>query len=65
MALLRTWNTRADVEICLWHSEQTDLYAVTTHDLRYNTNSEHQCFREQADAIKEGARRARLYYFYQ
>ena len=65
MALLRTWNTRAELEIRLLYSEQTNLYMVVTHDLRYNTNSEHQCFREQADAVKEGAKRARLYYFYQ
>lgn len=63
--VIRTWNTRAELEIRLLHSEQTNLYMVVTHDLRYNSNSEHQCFREHADAIKEGARRARLYYFYQ
>lgn len=63
--VIRTWNTRAELDICLWHSEMTDFYTVTTHDLRYNTHSEHKVFQNVQDAIKEGARRARLYYFYQ
>lgn len=63
--LVKTWQTRAELEIRLMHSEQTMLYAVVTYDRRYNTNSECQCFHNETDAIKEGSRRARLYYFYQ
>lgn len=65
MAIVKTWHTRAELDICLWHSDQSDLYSVTTHDLRYNTHSEHNVYRNVQDAIKEGARRVRLYYFYQ
>ena len=63
--IVKTWQTRVELDICMWHSDQTDFYAVTTHDLRYNTHSEHKVFQNVQDAIKEGARRARLYYFYQ
>lgn len=63
--LLKNWQTRAEIEIGLWISEQTSLFTVITHDLRYNTRSDYQYFRDVQEAIKEGARRARLYYFYQ